>query len=154
MQYFKRLAKLLIFPLLIGVSLAVGLLIPAFYDWTGSDQSRPSPLIFQTAVGLLLCGIMVCMALPWLSIAYDPPPTHRARKVQFTIRTILVMTAVVALLLVLFRNKPMLAVSGGLNVIAWCYVVRVWILFRSFRWPLSSVVGVHVPSIRLARHMG
>ena len=141
MEYFKGLARLPVFPLIIGVSLVVGRLIPAFYDWTGSEQSRPSPLIFQTAVGVLLCGIMACLALPWLHIEYDPPTTNRVAKVQFTIRTLLVMTAVVAVFLVAFRKTPLLAVSGGLHGIALCYVVRFWILFHSFRWQVASLLA-------------
>ena len=96
MEYFKRLTRFSAFLLVIGVSFVVGQLIPAFYDWTGSDQSRPSPLTFQTAAGLLLCGIIACLALPWLRIEYDLPATNRVGRVQFNIRTILVITAVVA----------------------------------------------------------
>ena len=130
-----------IFPMLIGVSLVVGRLIPAFYDWTGSDQSRPSPWIFPTAVGLLLCGITACFVLPWLPNEYDRSATNRVGKVQFKIRTILVVTAVVALFFVAFRKMPMLAISGALQGIALCYVVRFWILFRSFRWPTASLLA-------------
>jgi hypothetical protein len=77
MEFLKRLAKLAVFPLIIGVTLVVGRLIPAFYDWTGSDQSRSSPLVAQTAVGVLLCGIIVCLTLPWLPIEFDPPAADR-----------------------------------------------------------------------------
>ena len=136
---FKWPTRLPIFPLMIGVSLGVGLLIPAFYDWTGSDQSRPSPLIFQSAVAVLLCGIITCSILPWLKLAYDPPTNIPYRKFQFKIRSILMFTAVVAVFLVAFNKLPVIAVSGGLYGLALCFVTRYCILFRAFRWPLASL---------------
>ncbi|MEO8494588.1 MAG: hypothetical protein ABI614_05935 [Planctomycetota bacterium] len=100
-------------PLLIGLSFVVGRYVPAFYDWTGSDQSRPSPLILPTAAGLILLWIVACSALPWLPIVDDRPAALRVGKVQFTIRKLLVMTAVAAVLLAVLRQLPM-AVGGGL----------------------------------------
>ena len=82
-----------------------------------------------------------CLALPWLHIEYDPPTTNRVGKFQFKIRTILVMTAVVAVFLAAFRKMPMLAMSGSLLGITLCYVVRFWVLFRSFRWPVASLLA-------------
>lgn len=141
MEYAQRLAKHSIFPLMIAASLVVGWQIPGFYDWTGSDQSRPSPLVPQTAVGLLLSGILACCFLPWLPIVYDPPATDRAVKAQFKIRTLLVITALAAVLLVAFRTMPLLALSGGLQAIVFCYLVRFWIHFPSLRWPTASLLA-------------
>ena len=129
----KQLSKLVIFPLLIVVSLVAGLIIPAFYDWTGSEQSRPSPLINQTAVGLILCGLIVCLALPWLPISDDSPAIRPGARLQFKIRTAMVMMAAVAAVIVALREIPMV-VGVAAYGIACCYVVRFWILFRPYRW--------------------
>jgi hypothetical protein len=141
MDHFKRLAKRSVFPLMIGVSLMAGRLIPTFYDWTESDQSRLSPLVPQTAVGLFLFGIIACFVLPWVHFEHEPSATSRGGTVQFTIRSILATIAVIAVFLAAFRKTPMLAVSGGLHAVAMCYVVRFWTLHRSLRWPVASLLA-------------
>ncbi len=140
MKIGKRLPGILIYPLLIATSVLVGWLIPAFYDWTGSDQSRPSPLIGQTALGLVVGGIIVCLALPWVPIAVEPRDTDRAVPVRFKIRTVLIVTATVAVVIAALMRYPMV-VSGGLYGITLCYVVRYWILFRRYRWPTAALLA-------------
>lgn len=141
MRVSQVLAKLPIFPLLITLSLLVGWFVPAFYDWTGSDQSRPSPLILPTALGLILCGIVACLALPWLPIATDPPTNDLVDKAQFKLRTILVITSFVAVIIASLRTMPMLAVSGVLYGLALCWVVRFGLLHHQFRWPVVSLLA-------------
>ncbi len=141
MANLKPLTRLPIFPFLVGLSLAVGWLIPAFYDWTGSDQGRPSPLVSQAAIGLILFGLIVCAALPWLPIAPDSPANERIGTLRFGLRTILLMTAVIAMFLTAFITLPRLAVSSVLYGIALGYAVRFWILFRLFRWRVAALLG-------------
>jgi uncharacterized protein involved in response to NO len=37
---------------LILISATCGWFVPAFYDWTGADQSRPSPLMWQVPLAI------------------------------------------------------------------------------------------------------
>jgi hypothetical protein len=127
--------------MLVGVSFVVGLSIPAFYEWTGSDQSRPSPLIHQTGAGLILLAVTAMSLLPWLPIQHDPPPIERRGKIQFKIRTILVTTAAVAACLAVFRETPLIAASGCLYAAVLCYVVRLWILCRPLGWQVSALLA-------------
>jgi hypothetical protein len=120
-EYLKRLAKRSVFLLMIGVSLVVGRMVPAIYDWTGTDQSWMSPLVPQAAVALLLCGLITCLALPWLRMEHDPPTTGGA--VQFSLRTILAGMAVIGGFLAVFRDTPLYAISGSVQAIigaTWC----------------------------------
>ncbi|MCS7469832.1 hypothetical protein NZK35_24535 [Stieleria sp. ICT_E10.1] len=128
------------FPLLIAASLVVGWFIPSFYDWTGSDQSRPSPLIGQFAIGMLVSVSMFCLALPWMP---SPSPQHAndpAAPTRFTIRTILIATAVVAVLLAAVAKFP-LAISGGVYAIVWCWVVWTLLKFRHYRLPTAALLA-------------
>jgi hypothetical protein len=129
-----------IWPLLIGLSLVVGWSVPAFYDWTGSNQSRSSPVILLAAAGLLLLAIVGCAALPWWPIADDRPLAFRDRKFQFSIRAMLVTTAVVAVLLVVGKLMPTV-VGGGLYAISGAIAVRYCILFPQVRWQVAALVA-------------
>jgi hypothetical protein len=125
---------------LIAISLLLGCLIPAFYDWTGSDQSRPSPLIWQTALGLTVSAAVVCFALPWLPIRDEAE--HRAAPVrfQFKLRTLLAMTAGVAAIIAALAEFPML-VSSILCAISFGCVVRYWVLYRCHRWATAALTA-------------
>jgi hypothetical protein len=47
-------------------SLFIGLTIPAYYDWSGADQSRPSPWIPGAALALLAGVGLVSGILAWM----------------------------------------------------------------------------------------
>ena len=128
-----------VFPVLAAISLLVGLSIPAFYDWTGSDQSRPSPIVNQTAAGLLVVGILICAALPWLPLAKDPVTVAGVKKFQFKLRTMLIVTAVIAAILAIFPKASLLLLGNGVLGLAvanagWC-----WIVLRHLRWRIISL---------------
>ncbi len=138
MAHGKRLTKIIIFSMLIAASFTAGWLVPAFYDWTGSDQSRPSPLIGQTALGLMVVGIVLGALLPWLPIEHERLDANRTERGRFKIRTLLVITAVVAVSTVALMKIPM--VVG----VCWCglalaYTVRFWIVFRPYRWQTAAL---------------
>jgi hypothetical protein len=146
----KPIGPLPIFLLLITTSFIVGRGIPAFYDWTGSDQSRPSPLIPQFAIGIIVCGLLVCVTLPWLPLASDRQrPEHR--KFRFNIRTILIITTGVAvtavvpkLVQLLAANLPkllLLLLGGGFLVAAIVQVVRSSIVLPTVRLPMLSLLA-------------
>lgn len=140
MEISKRFASLPIFLMLIAVSFLFGWFIPAFYDWTGSDQSRPSPLIGQTAWGMTAVALIVWSVLPWLPIADASQETEPAVRVRFKLRTLFAVTGVAALVIAAITRIPTL-VSGGLCVITLCYVVRHWILHPRHRLPITALLA-------------
>jgi len=71
MPFSKLLTRLPIFTLFIAISVFAGWNIPAFYEWTDSDQSRPSPLLWQVPLAVAINSFIFCLALPWLPIAGD-----------------------------------------------------------------------------------
>lgn len=128
-----------VFGLLFIVSGTVGWNIPAFYDWTGADQSRPSPLVGQTALLLVIMTLSACAALPWLSFK-----THAAEdtplRMRFEIRSLLAVTAAIAVAVAAVRQFPLVA-SYGLFAIAFGYTLRFWIIFRQYRWQTLALLA-------------
>ncbi len=53
---------------LILISATCGWFVPAFYDWTGADQSRPSPLMWQVPLAVAIGAFLFSVALPWIPI--------------------------------------------------------------------------------------
>lgn len=77
MHKLKRYSTTLIFATFIVASLLVGWFLPAFYAWTDSDQSRPSPLLWQIPLSSAIVGVVFCVALPWLPIVSANTNTER-----------------------------------------------------------------------------
>jgi hypothetical protein len=151
-EFTNPFAVRLILPLLVAISLAFGLLIPAFYDWTGSDQSRPSPLIPQTAIGITVVGLIFCIALPWMPISNGAHPTDRESRFQFTIRTILVVTALIAAFFSVLVVIPRVT-SGLMFVTALVYLVQLAVRFPSYRWRLFAFLScMYLPFVWMAGH--
>jgi hypothetical protein len=136
----RWIARFPIFPLLIAVSFVVGWLVPRYYDWTGSDQSRTSPLVGQTALGLVIGAIIIWVALPWVPVADELPGNDRSVRFRFTSRTLFLITAVIACSIAAAIKFPML-VSGGWCALAFCYVVWFWIRSRRHRWQTSALLA-------------
>jgi hypothetical protein len=107
----KLLSRIPIFPLFIAVSLVVGWSIPTFYEWTDSDQSRPSPLLWKVPLWSAIASATFSMALPWLPIGTKPPSDAPRTQMRFSVRTLLMITAGVALAIPLLAKFP-LVVSG------------------------------------------
>lgn len=128
---------------LIVVSFLIGWFIPGFYDWTGSDQSRPSPLIVPTAVGLVVGAIVVWAILPWLPIAEDAPDADKLPRVRFTSRTLLLITTAMAIVLAVATKFPMV-VSSVLCTLVFCYAIWSCIRSRQHRWPTMALLACMV----------
>jgi hypothetical protein len=135
-----NIARFLIFALLIAASCLVGWFIPRYYDWTGSDQSRSSPLVGQTALGLIVGAIMIWAVLPWVPVAEEVSGAAQSVRFRFTTRTMVLTTAAVAVLIVTFTKFPLVA-SGGLCAFAFCYVVWFWIRFRQQRLQTTALLA-------------
>lgn len=130
-----------VFLLFAVTSIVVGWFIPAFYDWTGSNQSNSPPIVNQTVIGLPAIAFVICLALPWLPVGNDPPATYEGDKFQFNIRTILLITAASAALMTLFPKSILLVLGTGLYATALLYVVQCWIAFRPLRWRMISLLA-------------
>ena len=124
---------------LIVVSLLVGLAMPAYYDWTGADQSRPSPLVPQTAVAILVLGGIFCLLLPWLPLPKDDFRESPRQGFRFKIRTILGITTAAAFCFAVFRDSPLLVANGIIYALLLCYAGRIGFLFAGYRWKIAAL---------------
>ena len=134
-----KFSTLLLF--MVVASVAVGLLIPAYYDWTGSDQSRPSPLLLPTAIGILLAGIGCCAALAWISFPSTSSDANEGKPHQFSIQMILVLTAVVAVLLAAFGALPKGLLSGILLSSTLSFLAHRCYRDHSSRLPVATMLS-------------
>ena len=122
MDISKVASHVPIFPLLIAVSLFVGWSIPEFYAWTESNQSSPSPLLWKIPLWSAIVSTMFCLALPWLPIRARSKSDVPRQPMRFSLRTLLVLTASVAVTIPLLANFP-LVVSGILCAGAFVYLL-------------------------------
>ena len=99
METLKRNRETLVFLSFIVVSAAVGWGIPWFHEWSGTQQSHRSPLIFRMGIALTAGGIALCFLLPRLLL---PRHTSESAKqppfwFRFTMRRVLVVIALTAI---------------------------------------------------------
>lgn len=126
--------------LLIALSLLAGCLVPWFYEWTGSDQSRMSPSVGWTAIALCAVAGGVCAALPWTPIAAPAPSSDARPRFRFTVKMLLIVTAAVAVIVATGVRFPWVA-SGLLAVLAYGYAAWVGGRSRACRWPIVALVA-------------
>ena len=98
-----------VFTSLITASLIAGWSIPAFYDWTDSAQTRPSPLLWKVPLSAALVSLAFCLALPWLPNLNDEPTEKSDPRMRFGIRSLLLATSAVAGTLTLLTKFPVTA---------------------------------------------
>ena len=136
----KLLSRMPIFPLFIAVSFFLGWIIPGFYEWTGSDQSRPSPLIWQFALGLTVGGVLICLSLPFLPMPREQECAEKNTILRFNLRTLLALMAGIAFLIVGLMRWPMV-VSSLLYGAAFIYFL--WFCVRSphHRMPAAGLAA-------------
>lgn len=140
--------------LLIGLMLIGGIsgwLIPDFYDWTGADQSRPTPLMWQVPLGVALVGLLVCAALPWLPVIGWSEELPR-RRLQFQLPTLLLVTAAVAVAIAAGTKYP-LAVANACCALA--VLAALWLALRQRprRLPIAALLGcLFMPFVWLLGH--
>lgn len=140
MEISKLTSRIPIFPLFIAVSLLVGWSIPGFYAWTDSDQSRPSSLLWKVPLWSAIASTACCMALPWLPIksksAYDAPQSP----MRFSVRTLLMITAGVAVAIPLLAKFP-LVVSEVACAGAFAYSIAFCVSNPKHRMAGSALVA-------------
>ena len=118
----------------------MGWSLPAFYDWTGSDQSSPSPLIGRFYRGLTLGGVLVCLALPLLPIKAEAEDRGGNSSTRFRIRSLLLFTAVIAVLLALSVKFPLL-VSSLISATVLALAIRYVVYQPADRWSVAALLG-------------
>ena len=152
MSPFNLSLRTTIYLLASAASFAVGLFIPAYYDWTGADQSRPSPVVAQTAVGFLLAAAIAWLSLPWLPITRSPPREDRADRLRFSVRSLLVVTSAIAVGTALLLKFPS-ATGGIFSAAAYCYAMWFGISHKHHRLPTAALVAcITLPYIWAVSH--
>jgi hypothetical protein len=136
--------RMAIFSLLIAASLLVGWFIPKFYIWTDSDQSRPSPLLWQVPLGSAIVSMAFCVVLPWLPITNqksDKTSNQTSKpRLQFSLRTLLLVTAIVAGAIVLLAKFP-LVMSGIVTAGAFMYLIAFFVSNPQHRLATSALIS-------------
>lgn len=130
----------IVFVSLIGISVAVGWFMPDFYEWTGSDQSRPSPLLWQVPMGTGVAAVAICCLLPWLPINRPESQRRSTSRWRFGLRSLLILTTAVAAAIPLFAKFPTIAGSVAC-AIATANLVRVAIQEESLRLPTIAFLA-------------
>ena len=137
LQFIKRY----VFALLAITSLVIGCLIPAFYDWSGSNQRYSPVIVGRTAIGLLVTVIAICMALPWLPLDDDQLESSNRRRLRFNIRTILIITTAIAAAMALLRT-PFLPLLGAASYLcALAFAVHFWLMRPQFHGSFLSMLA-------------
>ncbi len=90
----------------------------------------------------VLIGLMVIVwaALPWLPIANDSNHQTQPNWPQFTIRTLLALTAGVAIVMIGLKKFP-LAVSSSLAAVTFGYLIWFWWRNRQYRLQAASLLS-------------
>jgi len=124
----------------IGASLLVGWFIPAFYAWTDSDQSRPSPMLWQVPLVLAIGAAAFSSALPWLPFAKGNRSAELRVPTRFSLWTLLLTTTGTAFMTAVLIRLPL--IGGGLvtvGMLAW--FVRFWLRHPQHRLAASALVA-------------
>jgi hypothetical protein len=137
MGRIKLLHAYMILIALILISATCGWLVPAFYDWTGADQSRPSPLMWQVPFAVTVVAILFSVALPWVPLTGWAKTETRPRS-QFNLRSLLIFTAIVAVAIAVGMKAPMVVASIGI-LLAFVAAVRSAILYPERRLPIAAL---------------
>lgn len=132
MDIAKRMARFPFLPLMIAASLLIGWFVPDFYDWTGADQSRPSPVVGPIALAIFVGGLIFCASLPWIPLDKHNDDADRQSRFRFGTRTLLAMTTGIAVVFALTLKFPIIG-SGCVYVGVLGYLIRFWVLHRQHR---------------------
>ncbi|KAA5539463.1 hypothetical protein FYK55_24325 [Roseiconus nitratireducens] len=126
--------------LLVALSVASaigGWLVPAFYDWTGSDQSRPSPLMWQVPLGMVVAAMLLCLILPWIRIRGWSENVAK-QPTQFNLRSVMLLTAVIAFAIGL-RYPRGVSIAAHLTVLA--TTLRWAVAHPTYRLAVAALLG-------------
>lgn len=113
--------------------------IPAFYEWTDSDQSRPSSLLWQFPLGLLIVSFGFCCLLPWIPITKRQAEGELGGGRRFSLLFLLVVTSLVAVGIVVGMKFPEI-VAGIVGISALVYCTYFFIRFAEHRLAVTALV--------------
>ena len=152
-MYTRPHLKSAVFALFAIVSLIVGCLIPSFYDWTGANQSRSTPIVGRTAIGILVAAALILFALPWFPVSADereePAPGGR----QFNMRVILIITTVVAMAMALFPKSYSLVLGNAVYALSLLYAIQFCVTRRQLRWRVLTLLAcMYLPFAWVVNH--
>lgn len=145
----KWMAKTVYFPALVLGCLAVGWMIPTFYDWSGADQSYSTPALDQMVWSLVSFGCLAWLVIPWLPMKEATTQQALAEKVsaesapkrfQFNLYSLLVLTTIVAILFAVIV-KQSVVISILIWVVAFVCAVRAIVKHQSWRWQFSALLA-------------
>lgn len=130
---------------ILGGAALIGFFIPAYYDWSGADQSRPSPWI-PAAIGTLFAfSLLVSLGLLWghsKGLVWLSASEQRLRLKRpwdgFTMACVALVIAVALAALKLASFAVIWSFIALLCVLAWC-VYHAW-LYPRLRWPMLALV--------------
>jgi len=140
MSNLKHHSSTLIFVGFIAASLLVGWLIPAFYAWTDSDQSRPSPLLWQLPLTTAILAFVFCVALPWLPISSDHTNAEPRASVRYRFHSLLLIATGVAIMIAVPAKFPLVG-AGIVTVGMVAYFIQFWLRYPQHRLAASSLIA-------------
>ena len=123
-------------------------MIPIFYEWSGADQSRPSPH-FQTA----FFAVVGCMVLAWIALPLLPQrdslvvaefkqsePPDRLSNFQFNLRTLIAVTSFIAMAVAGLTSFRLVTIVWIASMGIFC---ATWFVMHdlSKRWKLAALLG-------------
>jgi hypothetical protein len=111
--------------------------VPGFYDWTGSDQSRPSPWIWRVALAFLVGLVAFHGTLLWLQFSKRWQTVASANRSPLTISQIMIATLITAVLIAVVKQ---ISASVG-------HVVAITVYFAVLGYTIY--LARHTPSLRL-----
>ena len=141
------LAKVVYFPGLLLGCFIFGWMIPTFYEWTDSNQGRPTPVLVQAAWSLVSIGILSWFLIPWLPIrataASDSQVAtaqEQSNRFQFNLRWLFVITTIVAIAIAGISNGPV-AFCILLWVVAFVGASLMVSKELSWKWQLGALLA-------------
>ena len=141
------LAKVVYFPGLLLGCFIFGWMIPTFYEWTDSNQGRPTPVLVQAAWLLVSIGILSWFLIPWLPIrataASDSQVAtaqEQSNRFQFNLRWLFVITTIVAIAIAGISNGPV-AFCCLLWVVAFVGASLMVAKELSWKWQLGALLA-------------
>ncbi|QDV12329.1 hypothetical protein CA51_22110 [Rosistilla oblonga] len=129
-----------IYLLLIGLSGLLGALVPEFYQWTGSDQSRMSPIVGWVAAGMAIVAAAIWSGLPFVTLRTEASASGLIRPIRFQLRTLFLWTTALAIGFAGLIRFPM-PVSVFVCVAAYLHLA--WFIARQqqHRWAAAALIG-------------
>jgi hypothetical protein len=146
-------------PLLTGISLATGLVVPSIYEWGQKPAARTRHAgMERAALAVLVVTGVVCLLVMWLRGTPDSPPPEQAKvgRRQFGLREVFAVTTFTAVVFALSRLDNPIFINGLVAVVAvalvgWSFAYGGWRLrnrlagtlvtmFLPFAWMIAFSV--------------